>query len=147
MDYGRDGEPDYEKAFHYFALGAFDGHLISLYKIGDMYLNGLYVAKNEKEAFFIFMRCIETMTEEAEGRVAGPVYLRLGRMFLGGIGVQQNLRNALICFQKAEAFLYDMVLSGDVMYRKSLNAAVKGQEETREKLAEKLPDDSWVFDH
>ena len=145
--YGRDGEPDYEKAFHYFALGAFDGHLISLYKIGDMYLNGLYVAKNEKEAFFIFMRCIETMTEEAEGRVAGPVYLRLGRMFLGGIGVQQNLRNALICFQKAEAFLYDMVISGDVMYRKSLNAAVKGQEETRENLAEKLPDDSWVFDH
>ena len=33
--YGRDGEPDYEKAFHYFALGAFDGHLVSLYKIGE----------------------------------------------------------------------------------------------------------------
>ena len=32
--YGRIGEPDYKKAFHYFALGAFDGHLISLYKIG-----------------------------------------------------------------------------------------------------------------
>ena len=46
--YGRDMEPDYEKAFHYFALGAFDGHLISLYKIGDMYLNGYYVEKNEK---------------------------------------------------------------------------------------------------
>lgn len=58
--YGRDGEPDYEKAFHYFALGAFDGHLVSLYKIGDMYLHGLYVPKNEREAFFIFMRCIET---------------------------------------------------------------------------------------
>ena len=143
--YGRDGEPDYEKAFHYFALGAFDGHLISLYKIGDMYLNGLYVRKNEKEAFFIFMRCIETMTGEAEGRVAGPVYLRLGRMFLEGIGVEQNLKNAMICFQKAEAFLYDMVLSGDVMYRKSLDAAVRGQEKTREKLAEKLPDDSWGF--
>ena len=26
--YGRIGKPDYEKAFHYFALGAFDGHLI-----------------------------------------------------------------------------------------------------------------------
>ena len=145
--YGRDGEPDYEKAFHYFALGAFDGHLISLYKIGDMYLNGLYVRKNEKEAFFIYMRCIETMTEEAEGRVAGPVYLRLGRMFLEGIGVEQNLKNAMICFQKAEAFLYDMVLSGDVMYRKSLDAAVRGQEKTREKLAEKLPNDSWGFDN
>ena len=68
-------------------------------------------------------------------------------LFLEGIGVEQNLKNAQICFQKAEAFLYDMVLSGDVMYRKSLNAAVRGQEETREKLAEKLPDDSWVSDH
>jgi len=144
--YGRDGEPDYEKAFHYFALGAFDGHLISLYKIGDMYLNGLYVQKNEKEAFFIFMRCIETMTDEAEGRVAGPVFLRLGRMFLEGTGVERDLKNALVCFQKAESFLYDMVLLGDVMYRKSLNAAIAGQEEARKKLAERLPGARWGFD-
>ena len=144
--YGREGEPDYEKAFHYFALGAFDGHLISLYKIGDMYLNGLYVTKNEKEAFYIFMRCIETMTAEAEDRVAGPVYLRLGRMFLEGIGTEQNLKNALICYQKAESFLYNMVLSGDVMYRKSMDAAVKGQQKARELLAKKLPEAFWSFD-
>ena len=140
--YGRDGKPDYEKAFHYFALGAFDGHLISLYKIGDMYLNGLYVPKNEKEAFYIFMRCLETMTQQAEGRVAGPVYLRLGRMFLEGIGTEQDFKSSLICYQKAEAYLYDMVLDGDVMYRRSLN----GQAKAREKLAEKLPGDSWKFD-
>lgn len=144
--YGRRGEPDYEKAFHYFALGAFDGHLISLYKIGDMYLNGLYVPKNEKEAFYIFVRCIETMTEEAEGRVAGPVYLRLGRMFLEGIGVSQNLKNALVCYQKAESYLYDMVLSGDVMYRKSLEGAIAGQKKARELLAAKLPADTWTFE-
>ena len=144
--YGREGEPDYEKAFHYFALGAFDGHLISLYKIGDLYLNGLYVTKNANEAFHIFMRCLETMTPEAEDRVAGPVYLRLGRMFLEGIGTEQNLKNALICYQKAESFLYDMVLSGDVMYRKSLDSAVKGQQKARELLAEKLPEASWSFD-
>ena len=42
--------PDYQKAFHYFLLGALDGHLISLYKIGDMYLNGYHVEKNEKRA-------------------------------------------------------------------------------------------------
>lgn len=50
--YGRDGKPDYEKAFHYFALGAFDGHPISLYKIGDMYLNGLYVPKKERSLLY-----------------------------------------------------------------------------------------------
>ncbi len=140
--YGRDGKPDYEKAFHFFALGAFDGHLISLYKIGDMYLNGLYVLKNEKEAFYIFMRCIETMTPQAEGRVAGPVYLRLGRMFLEGLGTDQDFKSSLVCYQKAEAYLYDMVLDGDAMYRKSLDAAIKGQAKARAKLAEELPEDT-----
>ena len=144
--YGRAGEPDYEKAFHYFALGAFDGHLISLYKIGDMYLNGLYVPKNEREAFFIFVRCIETMTDEASGRVAGPVYLRLGRMFLEGIGTECNYKNALICFQKAETYLLDMVLDGDVMYRKSLERAIEGQKAVRKKLTEQLPGKNWGFD-
>ena len=144
--YGREGEPDYEKAFQYYALGAFDGHLVSLYKIGDMYLHGLYVPKNEKEAFYILMRCIETMSDGAAYRVAGPVYLRLGRMFLDGVGTEQNLKNALICFQKAESYLYDMVLGGDVMYKKSLSATVKGQEETREKLSEQLPENKWSFD-
>ena len=144
--YGRDGEPDYEKAFHYFALGAFDGHLISLYKIGDMYLKGLYVPKNEREAFFIYMRCIETMTDDAAGRVAGPVYLRLGRMFQEGIGTEKDLRNALICFQKAETFLLDMVMDGDAMYRKSLQSAVNGQQAVREKLTEQLPEERWEFD-
>lgn len=144
--YGRAGEPDYEKAFHYFALGAFDGHLVSLYKIGDMYLNGLYVPKNEREAFFIYMRCIETMTDEASGRIAGPVYLRLGRMFLEGIGTECNYKNALICFQKAETFLCDMVLDGDAMYRKSLERAIKGQEDVRKKLEEQMPGKNWGFD-
>lgn len=144
--YGRVGAPDYEKAFHYFALGAFDGHLISLYKIGDMYFNGYYVKKNEKEAFFIYNRCLQTMTEEAENYVAGPVFLRLGKMFLYGIGTEVNLKNALICYQKAEAFLYEMVSGGNYMYKKSLFAAIAGQQKTREKLMKTLPDRDWHFD-
>ena len=144
--YGRDGHRDYEKAFHYFALGAFDGHLISLYKIGDMYLNGLYVEKNEREAFHIFMRCAQTMTEEAEARVAGPIHLRLGNMFLDGIGTEKDLKSALFCFQKAEFFLFDMVMNGDSMYRKSLKAAQNGLERARAALTEALPDDAWTFD-
>lgn len=145
--YGRNMDaPDYEKAFHYFALGAFDGHLISLYKIGDMYLNGYYVKKNEKEAFVIYMRCLETMTDEAAVSVAGPVYLRLGKMFLNGIGVDKNTKNALVCYQKAESFLYDMVVNGNTMYKKSLDAAVKGQDKAREQLMSELPEDNWSFD-
>lgn len=144
--YGRDMERDYEKAFHYFALGAFDGHLISLYKIGDMYLNGYYVEKNEKEAFHIYMRCLDTMTDEAAEVAAGPVYLRLGKMFLNGIGTDADPKAALICYQKAESYLYDMVKNGDVMYQKSMEAAIEEQGKAREKLHDLLPGESWGWD-
>lgn len=136
--YGRNMPVDYEKAFHYFSLGAFTGHLISLYKIGDMYQNGYYVKKNEKEAFGIYERCLETMTDEAAKFVAGPVYLRLGNAFLKGCGTEANAETALICYQKAEVFLYNMVKEGDSMYRGSLNAAIEGQSKAREILFGKL---------
>ena len=144
--YGRLGKPDYEKAFHYFALGAFDGHLISLYKIGDMYLNGFYVPKNEREAFHIYIHCLEGITPETEPFVAGPVYLRLGRLFLNGTGTERDAKSALVCFQKAEAFLYDMVKDGDVMYKKSLTSAIEGQGKARAILEKELPDEKWCFD-
>ncbi len=142
--YGRNMPVDYEKAFHYFALGAFDGHLISLYKIGDMYLNGYYVEKNPTEAFRIYDRCLETMTEEAAPVVAGPVFLRLGNCFLNGVGVEENAKNALICYQNAERYLFDMVAGGDAMYKKSLQAAIDGQAKARKKLTETLPEKQWL---
>lgn len=142
--YGRNIPVDYEKAFHYFALGAFDGHLISLYKIGDMYMNGYYVEKNPAEAFHIYERCLETMTDDAALTIAGPVFLRLGNAFLYGNGTEENAKNALICFQKAETWLYDMVASGDTMYKNSLQASIDGQALAREKLIEKLPDKNWL---
>lgn len=144
--YGRNMPVDYEKAFQYFALGAFDGHLISLYKIADMYANGYYVEKNEAEAFRIYQHCMATMTDEAAKVVAGPVYLRLGKCFLNGTGTEPDAEAALICYQKAEVFLYDMVKDGDAMYKKSLQAAIDGQAKARKKLAEELPADEWIYD-
>ena len=137
--YGRNVPVDYQKAFHYFALGAFDGHLISLYKIGDMYMNGYYVEKNPREAFYIYQRCMDTMTETAASMVAGPVLLRLGNAYLYGNGTEQDLQSALVCFQRAEYYLYQMVAGGDVMYRKSLQAAIDGQDKARSKRMAQLP--------
>ena len=51
--YGRldpDGKPDYEKAFFYFAIGSTYGIIESKYKLADMFVNGYYVARNEKLA-------------------------------------------------------------------------------------------------
>lgn len=143
--YGRAGEPDYEKAFHCFAQGAFAGQLVSLYKIGDMYRGGLYVRKNEVEAFRIYMRCVNSMEQQDELRVAGPVYLRLGWMFLEGKGTPQDFKGALASFQRAEWFLYEMVESGETMYRKSLADAIRGQEMARRKLGELLPPEPWEY--
>lgn len=44
--YGRTGQRDYEKAFKYFSLAKDAGHLVSAYKIADMYKNGYYVEKD-----------------------------------------------------------------------------------------------------
>lgn len=137
--YGRGVPVDYEKAFHCFALGAFDGHLVSLYKIGDMYRDGLYVGKDPAEAFRIYSRCLDTMTDEAAPRCAGPVYLRMGGALLGGEGAPEDPKGALVCFQRAESFLYDMVAGGGAEYAGSLREAIEGQARARAKLAAALP--------
>ena len=144
--YGRDMDVDYEKAFHHFALGAFDGHLISLYKIGDMYLNGYYVKKNEREAFFIYNRCLQMAGDEDSRYISGPVHLRLGNMCLNGIGTEKNPQQALLHFNLAEIMLLQMVQDGDYMYKKSLRDAIEGQKKARALLMEKLPGGEWTFD-
>jgi len=143
--YGRGIEIDYEKAYHCFALGAFDGHLISLYKIGDMYLNGMYVEKNPGEAFRIYSRCLDAMNEDSASQVAGPVLLRLGNAYLEGLGVEADPRRALTCYQEAELYLYDMVVEGNLMYKKSLEHAIQGQALAREELDEYLPEEEWIY--
>lgn len=137
---------DYEKAFRCFALGAFRGRLTSLCKIGDMYRNGYYVGKDPKEAFGIYIRCLDLMTDEAAITVAGPVYLRVGSALLTGEGVEADPKGALVAFRRAELFLYDMVAGGDTMYRKSLQAAIDGQAKARAMLAEALPKQERIAD-
>ncbi len=59
--YGRcsQGVPDYEKAYFYFSMAAMDGNHESLYKVGDMFVKGLGVPKNEKFADHLYERVYE----------------------------------------------------------------------------------------
>ena len=66
-------------------------------------------------------------------------------MFLNGLGTKPDAKAALVCYQKAESFLYDMVKDGDAMYKKSLQAAIDGQAKARVKLNEELPDNDWTI--
>lgn len=68
-------------------------------------------------------------------------------MYLNGLGTGRDLKAALVCYQKAESFLYDMVKDGNVMYRKSLQAAIDGQAKTRALLMAERPNSEWTFDN
>ena len=72
--------------------------------------------------------------------------LRLGDMYLNGTGTAQNAEAALFNYSVAEIALLQMVKKGEYMYKKSLQAAVAGQERARALLAEALPEDDWTFD-
>lgn len=142
--YGRDSEVDYEKAFHYFALGAFDGHLRSLYKIGDMYRYGQYVEKNPAEAFCIYSRCAETMTEKAIPLVGGDVMMRLGDCYYEGIGTKPDYLQALKHYQKAEQLFVDRLMKGDFLIRGNYAKCIDMQGEVRKKRSELLPSYQWT---
>lgn len=142
--YGRDTEVDYEKAFHYFALGAFDGHIRSLYKIGDMYRNGYYVAKNEREAFRIYRHCLETMSDEDEAYVGADIMMRIGDCYFEGIGTKVAYDLALDYYQKAERMFYDRLQEGDFLIKGCYKKVIARQEQSRKNLQESLPSYDWT---
>ena len=142
--YGRTGEKDYQKAFHYFAIGAFDGHLNSLYKIGDMYRNGYYVAKNETEAFYIYRRCFETLTEDAIPLVGADIMMRMGDCYFEGIGTEADYGKALSFYQKSEELYYDRLMRGDYLIQRCYSKVIERQSESRKALQNQLPDFDWA---
>ena len=142
--YGRDTAVDYEKAFHYFALGAFDGNIRSLYKIGDMYRNGYYVEKNQQEAFRIYRRCVETMTEFAIPEVGADVMMRMGDCYFEGIGVEVDNKLAMEYYQKAERMFFDRLEDGDFLIKGCYDKVIRRQAEVRQRMQEQLPGFEWA---
>ena len=142
--YGRNCEKDYKKAFHYFALGAFDGHLRSLYKIGDMYRNGYYVEKNEQEAYAIYLRCYNTLTEEAIPSVGADILMRLGDCNYDGIGTEIDYGQALHCYQQAELLFFRRLQEGDFLIKRCYEKVIARQQEAREKMKSELPAYDWT---
>lgn len=142
--YGRNVEVDYKKAFHYFALGAFDGHINSLYKIGDMYRNGYYVDKNPTEAYNIYKRCLETLTEEAIPLVGADVMLRMGDCCFEGIGTEVDLNEAYKMYYNAEVLYYDRLTKGDFLIKGCYEKVIKRQEEIRAQRNKEIPNYDWV---
>lgn len=106
--YGRtnDFQPEYDKAFKYFSIGAEGGFYESIYKLGDMYLNGYYVEKDPERAVKLYTQVYEAVEhqfreEEFEG-VFADISLRLGSLYRKGIGCKQDDYKALFIYTMAD---------------------------------------------
>lgn len=102
--YGRHQAVDYVKAYGCFNMAGVMGSANALYKLGDMYLNGRYVDRNPVIAFKIYERAEETVSEWED--IVADIDLRLGRCYLRGIGVEQDLEYAMEKLCSAYAGLY-----------------------------------------
>ena len=125
--YGRDCDIDYQKAFECFSKGAFTGRTISLYKIGDMYRNGYYVEKNEKEACRIYSYCIDIINNNKEeaAQSDADVYVRYAECLLNGIGCEPDTMVALYWAQRAEYAFRERELRDEMFARQGIEWAMK----------------------
>ena len=94
--YGRHQKTDYKEAYRYFDLGVQLGNDANcLYKLGDMYLNGYAVKKNELYAFKLYERALDVCRESKDGEACiADVQFRVGRCLLYGTGISQDAEAA-----------------------------------------------------
>ena len=118
--YGRFVNVDYEKAFKYFTKGALIGSIRSLYKVADFYRYGYFVDQDTVEAYNIYMRCMETMTEDEVDDVGADIFVRVGDCSYEGVGTPVDIETAYIFYSRAEILLYQRLMQGDYFMKDNL---------------------------
>lgn len=147
--YGRcnNGEPEYEKAFQYFAVGAAHGVYESMYKIADMFMSGKGCLKNPSAGAKIILSMYNDnkdifCDDGIDGKFA-DVALRVAGLFEKGIGVDRSYEDAYRFYLEAKTAIdmrietYDFF--GDRKVQRNIN---EGLERVREKLPEDFFKDS-----
>lgn len=100
--YGRTGQKDYQKAFHYYHKAMENGNLKSMVKVADMYKNGYGVDQN----YDMYVELIETAFDHVQGATnlwepLPEVYTRLAKIRTK----QGNTDEAIDLYVKAKYFL------------------------------------------
>lgn len=95
--YGRVGQPDYEKAFHYYKLASDQGNLVAAYKLADMYKNGYYVQKNYPK----YVQIIKDLYPKIQGATntfdpVPEIYSRLAKIYVEEGNEDQAIQLLLI---------------------------------------------------
>ena len=109
--YGRDIPVDDEKAFNCYMRAAVQRDANALYKIGDMYRYGRYVAKDEQMALLFYEQALE---EAYENHIMySDIAKRIGECALYGIGMEKDIYLALEMLTKAEMKTYTKIKERD----------------------------------
>lgn len=98
--YGRHQEIDYGEAYKYFSIGAsLFNDANCLYKLGDMYLNGYGIKKNEKYAFQLYEKAFDCFVDDYDDNILADIQFRIGKCLLKGIGTKIDVERAheLLC--------------------------------------------------
>jgi len=137
--YGRIGEKDYKKAFLYFGKAAYLNHPNAMYKIGDMYNNGIYVEKNIETAFYWYKKSYNY--SKNDDYINASVAHRLGKAYIDGEAIEKNLLKALKYLNIAERNFYKLainkpILSNSLYVNKPLNTVKELLKNVKELLDE-----------
>ena len=142
--YGRTtaGEPEYEKAYQYFSIGAILGAYESRYKLADMLLAGKGVPKNVEAAAILIKSLYKEnrdLLEEGKPECKfADVALRLGGLHERGDGVEKNLKDAYTLYLQASFAIKERMKAGDFLGDKSVAEHI---EEALQRVREALPGD------
>lgn len=115
------------KALAYFSVAANFENVEAIYKLGDMYRNGIGVEKDIELGLYYFNKALELIEndEDKDYRDYPSLYFALGKEFLEDGAYDTNLRKAYFYLYNS-AVGYDLQLSeGMSYYESSFNAVDK----------------------
>ncbi len=147
--YGRGCEVNYEKAFKCFVRGAFNDRINSIYKLGDMYRDGLFVEQDGKMAYDLYSKANELINDDDDDEVfkifGADIAIRLADCYFYGIGVKKkDLQEALYYYNQAESLYFPRVKNGDFMHLAAYKRAIEQSKIVREELQKLIPKFEWV---
>ena len=119
--YGRVGQPDYEKAFHYYKLASDQGNLVAAYKLAGMYKNGYYVQKDYPK----YVQIIKDLYPKIQGATntfdpVPEIYSRLAKIYVEEGNEDQAIQLLLIAKEfQSQRLIYSQFF-GDLTIMKCI---------------------------
>ena len=89
------------------------------YRLGDCYTDGEFVKRDENVAFTLYYKAYDYAVLNAEELDIAESCLRLGKCYLAGIGIDENIDFGLARIEKAER-LFDKYKSDEAVAHKLL---------------------------